>query len=348
MPANIREMLIGFGFAKQADLATANTVAGIWRLGKLNTSFAGPKLNTENDAAELGKGHEFATAVFKTSWDVAGQIEKYLSSEFAAWAMSFGLGKSEKTGTPPNYVYTCAPLDPIVDGIGALPAFSYIEQIRPGAGVVLDRMAVGCVIEGWTLTVASGPGRANSKLVVDIVGTGKHTEPSLISLPAATAEKLLPSASLTCTINSVDYVTAKNLVSLEASWKNNIRLDSGFYPGSGFQEAGVGTSGAVRGRMEVGDRELGLTFTARFENGSTELTKLKALTEGTAVIVLSYDTNNSLELTFQRLQFSAVELGETDGLVTVQVTCMPLMHTSNGLLEVVAKCNVDGIAEAEP
>ncbi|MBN2118511.1 MAG: hypothetical protein JW730_18200 [Anaerolineales bacterium] len=346
MPANIREMLIGFGKKKQDDLATANTLAGIWRLGKLNTTFMGPKLNTEDDRAELGKGHEFPTALYKTSWDVAGQIEKYLSAEFAAWAMAFGLGVAPKTGTPPNYIYTCTPLDPVTNGI-ELPSFSYIETIRQGASDVLDRMAVGCVVEGWTLSVASGPGRANSKLTVDIVGSGNYTEPSGITLPAATAEKLLPSASLTATINGIDYVTAKNLVSLEASWKNNIRLDSGFYPGSDFQETGVATSGAIRGRMEMGDRECALSFIARFENGSTEYTKLTGLTEGTAVISLSYDTNNKITLTYQRVIFSVVELGETDGIVTVQVTCTPLMHSANGLLSVVAKCNIDAIMEAE-
>jgi hypothetical protein len=112
MPANEREILIGFGKCRQAALATANTVAGIWRLGKLNTSNMYPKLNTEDDAAELGKGHEFATQVFNTSWDVQGQIEKYLTSEFAAWVMAFSLGHVVKSGETPNHVYTCTPLDP--------------------------------------------------------------------------------------------------------------------------------------------------------------------------------------------------------------------------------------------
>lgn len=346
MPANIREKLIGFGKARQADIATANTVANIWRLNKLNTTIADPRLNTENDAAELGKGHEFATEVFKTSWDVNGQIEKYLSSDFAAWAMGFGLGKASKSGTTPNFIYTCTPFDPVTDGI-ELPYFSFIEQVRPGAGVVVDHMAVGCAVEGWTLTVASGPGRANSKLVVDFVGSGKYVEPSGITLPAATVEKLLPSASLACSINGVNYVSNKNIVSLEAGWKNNLRLDAGFFPGSGFQDVGDATSGAIRGRLEVGDREATLQFTARFQNGSTELQKLKDQTEGTAVIGLTYDVNNSLTLTYHRVRFSVVELGETDGLVTVQVTCQPLYHSTNGLLTAVVECNTDGIAQVE-
>ena len=345
-PANIRETLIGFSFARQSGIATPNTAAGMWRLNKINTSFGGPKLNTENDKDELGKGDEFIHNVYKTSWDVQGALEKYLSSDWAAWVMAFGLGHVVKSGTTPNWVYTCTPLDPITEGL-ELPYFSFVEQMRPGAGVVLDRMAIGCAVSDWTLTVGSGPGRANSKLVANYAGSGKHLSPSAITLPAATVEKLLPSASLLCTINGVDYVTNKNIVSLEATWKNNLRLDAGFFPGSGFQEDGDATSGAVRGRLEVGDREPGLTFTARFEHDSPELASLEALTEGTAVISLTYDTNNDLTLTFHRLTFSAVELGETDGIVTVQVTCAPMKHSANGLLTAVAKCGTDGIAQAE-
>lgn len=103
-PARIQEQLVAFGFKKQADIATANVLAGIWRLNKLNASMAKVDLATEDDAAELGKGHEFATTVFKTNWNVAGSLEKYASAEFAAWAMVFGLGKSVKTGTPPDYI----------------------------------------------------------------------------------------------------------------------------------------------------------------------------------------------------------------------------------------------------
>jgi hypothetical protein len=443
MPTKIREILIGFGFSKQADIATANTVAGIWRLNKLNTSFTGPTLNTENDAAELGKGNEFASQVFKTSWDVKGTIEKYLSSDFAAWVMAFGLGHVTYGGSAGLRVYTCVPLVPVSDGV-ELPYFSFLEQIRPGASSVVDRMAIGCAIDDWTLTVGSGPGRANSKLVANIIGSGKHLQPSGISLPVATVEKLLPSASLACTINGVNYVTSKNIISLEATWKNNLRADAGFFPGSGFygaqkqiatitltgtggtanvsgagsltklatwgtdltvtaaafvtswataydgvgivitssgadiiftaKVAGVGfvvpaitnvtpnlagtvattqanetlgESGAIRGRLEVGDREAGLTFTARFDHDSTELYKLLAQTEGTAVISLTYDASNDLTLTYERVVFSVVELGETDGVVTVQVTVQALWHSSNGILTAVAKCNTDKIAQAE-
>jgi hypothetical protein len=64
----------------------------------------------------------------------------------------------------------------------------------------------------------------------------------------------------TLTINGVDYVTSKNIISLETSWKNNIRMDQGFYPGSDFQTPGDAATGAIRGRLEFGSRQGALKF----------------------------------------------------------------------------------------
>jgi hypothetical protein len=342
----LQEVLVAFGKGKQTDIATAQAAAVMWRFGKINAALANPKLATENDAEEYGKGHEFATQTFKTAWDVGGTLEKYLGAEIAAWAMAFGLGKVVKSGTTPNFTYTCTPLFPSAGDAAELPYFSYCEQIRPGAGVVLDRMAIGCAVEGFQISVGSGPGRANSKLSVEFVGSGKVTDSATgITMPAATSEKLLPSASLTLTINGVDYVTNKNIVSLETGWKNNIRMDSGFFPGSGFQTAGDGSTGAIRGRLEFGNRAGNLRFVARFENGSAEYTKLKAQTTGTAVIHLQFDVNNALDLTWQKVAFQTVEIGETDGILTVAVECTPMYDASNGILTAVAKCGVDGICQ---
>ncbi len=341
----LQEVLVAFGKGKQADIATAQTAAAMWRLSKINAALANPKLSTENDAEEYGKGHEFPTATYKTAWDVTGTLEKYLSAEIGAWAVAFGLGKVVKSGATPNFVYTCTPLMPANGDAAELPYFSYLEQIRPGAGVVLDRQAVGCAIESFQIAVGSGPGRANSKIMIEFAGSGKVVEDGGIVMSAATVEKLLPSASLTLSINGVDYVTNKNIVSLETGWKNNIRMDSGFFPGSGFQTDGDGSSGAIRGRLEFGNRQGNLRFVARFENGSTEYAKLKAQTSGTAVITLAYDTNNSLQLTWQKVTYSVVEIAETDQILTVAVDCLPMYDSANGILTAVAKCGADGLCQ---
>jgi hypothetical protein len=343
--ARLQEVLICFGKRKQADIATAQVAADMWRFSKLNASLINPKLATENDADEYGKGHEFPTATYKTAWDVGTTLEKYLSAEIGAWAVAFGLGKVVKAGEP-NFTYTCTPLIPANGDAAELPYLSYVEQIRPGGGVVVDRQAVGMAVESFQISVGSGPGRANSKITVELVGSGKVIDSATgITMPAATTEKLLPSASLTLSINGVNYVSNKNIVSLETGWKNNIRMDSGFFPGSGFQTAGDGSTGAIRGRLEFGNRQGNLRFVARFENGSAEYTKLKAQTTGTADLTLSYDVNNSLQLTWQKVAFSVVEIGETDQILTVAVDCTPLYDSGNGILTAVAKSTVDQICQ---
>jgi hypothetical protein len=100
---------------------------------------------------------------------------------------------------------------------------------------------------------------------------------------------------------------SKNIVSLETGWKNNLRMDSGFYPGSGFQRTGDGSTGTIRGWLKFGNRAGSLRCAARFMNGSAKYTKLKPLTTGTAVITLTYDSNNSLRLTWQTIAYSVFE-----------------------------------------
>ena len=82
-----------------------------------------------------------------------------------------------------------------------------------------------------------------------------------------------------------------------------------------------------------------------FENGSDEYAKLKAQTTGTAVITLAYDANNSLQLTWQKVAYSVVEIAETDQILTVAIDCTPMYDANNGILAAVAKCGVDGICQ---
>jgi len=335
--ANTREILIGFGKKKQTNITTANILADIWRLNKLNATLASPKYIAEDDAAELGKGHEFATATFKSHIESTGhQLEKYISSEFAAWLFSFGLGKVVKTGVGP-FTYTCTPLSPVADGL-ELPYWSFLEQIRPGATDVRDIMLVGCAIKSFRLQISSGPGRANARATVEFTHSGKITEPSAITLPAATAENLLNAYSLACTILGVDYVTAKNFVSLEMGWDNAFR--DGFYPGSGQQDGYQ-----IQGRLESGDRVPFLNFVARYVDGSTELQKVRDLTTGTVVIVLTKDANNSMTVTWHQVGFQVAEVGDADGLVTVSVTGKPQYHATNGVVSAVVVTPVDAIAQ---
>lgn len=333
--SNVRETIIFFGRDPQSAIGTANIIGEMWRLDKSNADLFNPEFVTENNAEDIGKGHEFIEQVFPVNWDVAFTFEKFLSSQIVPWFSAFGLGQCVKTGTGP-WVYTCTPNDPPTDGI-ELSAFSFAQQIRPSLPVV-DLLAIGCVIDSFLVSVGSGPGRANSTVSMEIVGTGKLSDPSGLTAPARLTENLLPSASLAVTINGTDYVTNKNIVSLEWGWQNNHRLDSGFFPGSGVQDGA-----AIRGRMEFGDRVPVLSFVARLDENSDEFAKLKAQTTGTAVITQTFDANETYTATFHEVAFQTRILGETDGLVTVEVSVAPQFDSVNGVLTVAATTNTDGI-----
>lgn len=337
MPGNVRETLIAFSKASQVDIATANST--LLRLSKTNAQFSQFRLNAENDAADIGKGHEFATQVFNTSWDVQGRIEKYLTSQWAAWAFGFALGKVSEAAPS----YTITPSDPVTDDIEQL-YFTFCEQMRPGGSAIIDRAAVGCAVSRLELNVSSGPGRASSTLAVDFVGSGKVTQPSALSIPASTTEVRLPSASLEFTALSVDYVTIKRILDLQLAWENNPRMDMGFFPGSGFQTGGDGDSGAIRGRIWHGDRRCTFQFNALIESDSTEETKQLDGTTGPATIHLSNGNDHDLLITLEDVRYSVVEIGDVDGLTKVQVTCEPLYDSSNGVITVVVKTDVTGIA----
>jgi hypothetical protein len=75
------------------------------------------------------------------------------------------------------------------------------------------------------------------------------------------------------------------------------------------------------------------------------LTKLKAQTTGTAVMTLTFDSNNSLAITWQKVSFATAEIGETNDFVTVVVDCTPEYDATNGVISAVAKCGVDGICQ---
>ena len=147
--------------------------------------------------------------------------------------------------------------------------------------------------------------------------------------------------SMALTINGVDYVSNKRILSGSLAWKNNLMLQAGFYPGAGL-EGGY----AIRGRMEIGARVPSFTFTTRLAHDSDEYTKLVAQTTGTAVLTVNYDANNSAQWTWQQISYQVVENTEADGIVAVTVTLAPQYHTTNGILTFVGKCGIDGICQA--
>jgi hypothetical protein len=225
-----------------------------------------------------------------------------------------------------GFTYTATPNDPAVTCIN-LPTFTWDEQIRPEPNSVIDRALVGCVVGEWTLTMSSGPGRANCRVACTLPGSGMAQSPGLSPLPTVTAEHFLNAAGASININGIDYVLSQTFISLEFRWNNNVRLDTGLYPGSGTQNGF-----AVRGRMEYGIREMTLNFVARAQKGSQEYNNLLNQTEGSAVFGVkgaSIDATNfhNFTITMPRTRMQSVVNGDDANIVTVNCGVTALVPT---------------------
>jgi len=83
---------------------------------------------------------------------------------------------------------------------------------------------------------------------------------------------------------------------------------------------------------------------SRFSPTAVNLTMpVRDLTTVTAVVGLTADANNDLQVTWQKLGFSVAGLVETDGIVTVQITGLPMYHDTNGVVSAVVSTPEDGI-----
>ena len=342
-PANIRETKIAFGFVPQADLHTANPVAELWSLTKVNAALSIVNPVTESDAADIGKGDEFPTQLFPVNMDTSVAVEKYASSQFLAWLFCFTTGNATKTGTAPGFTYEATPSDPVVACLD-LPPFTWAEQIRPQPDSVVDRSVIGMVIQDWTIVMESGPGRNNCRVSTNFVGSGALDAPSGITpWPVVVTENFLNAASATININGIDYILSKSFISLEMRWNNNVRLDTGYYPGSGVDEHGF----ALRGRMEYGMREFTLNFVARAAKGSPEFFNLINQVPGPALITLKGQalgaSFHGMTVTIPKCQMNSVVNGEQDGIVTVACGATILKDGANPYVKLAATTDKDGL-----
>ena len=342
MAANVQELVIAFSKTAQSEIHTASN--DLVRVNLVSADPAEVEPVVEDDAEEIGKGHEFAEESFLTSWNVSRKLDVYNSVQMLAICGAFGLGSG--TGTE------FTPIDPITNEHEIeLPWMTICEGIRAGGSApVLRNTLIGCVVNKWGMSLKNGPGRANSKLNIEMVGSGKIDRTSTPTFPSKTPVNLLPALSLGLSINGADYVSTKNFVSLDFEWDNAVRMDSGFVPSAtAFQTPGDASTGAVRSRMEFGTRKAMLKWVARYVNGSTELTSLDAQSAGTCALTLSGGSGITAGLTLHQTRVKAAKIDNSDGIVTIACEAslqVPTGETAAGLLTLTAAHTLGTVGRA--
>ena len=340
---NVRETSVAFGYRPQADVATKNIDAHLWRKTLLGDSPVDFQLNTEDDAADKGKDDEFPTANYLTNWAVNGiPMEAYLSSQYFTWLAAFSVGGITKTSPAAGaYQYVMVPQNPVSAGIDC-PAFTYIERIR--ASTYQNIAYIGCAINDWKINLVNGPGRNNAKVSANGVGVGRFENPSTSTIPASVlTETFMNAGGASFTVGATNYVTNKAIRSLEIGWAKNINQDEMYRIGSGTQDGAQ-----VGDVLEYGDRVLTCSMELTLLESAPELGLL--ISQADQVVTLNIDgpiitgaVRHKINIVFHKARIAARQLGSANGKVTVKVTLKALKHPSNGLFTVTTITDVDNI-----
>ena len=346
MSSLLQEMRLAVGFKKQAALGTALVAADCWSLRTTNPDLPQAVFNNEDDADDLGKG-VYATQLFKSHRSAGFPMNGRLSSEWGAMLAGFGLGNATKSAAGSGFKYTCIAPNFATAGLD-MPSTTIVGAIRQGGSAITDAALIGCCCEEWGIELKSGPGRDNALFTSQWIGSGKDANPSTITLPAIYAEHALNAGALTgITLIGINYLSSARFVSLNFGWKNNIRTESAYHPGSGSQ-----SGYQIAGRMRRGKPVPTLSYVVEAVTGSSEESNLTGQTEGTGVVTLegaligAGPEKHTFKITFHRLVTKAAPIGEADGITTYQVEAAILEHSSNGVLTVEATCEQDNILVA--
>jgi hypothetical protein len=346
---NIQELRTAIGFGVEGvlgvpTLGTPEVAATMWSLRQTSRTIAAPLPGFEDDSQEFGKGDSWAHQRFPTGLDVSWPWEGYLTSQNASMCAVFGLGNPVATTSGTNgQLYTCTPMVQATMGIN-LPSTTLLQTIRQGGAPILDVAFPGCVCEEFSISIKQGIGRQNATMRSTWVGLGTFVQPSTITMPTLYTEtNINATAATVITIATQNYVTNTRFMSADFSYKNNVRLATGYYPGSGTQQVGSGPIFSTRGRMRRGDPVASFSFVAEYIPGSVELTDLLAGTSGSAEINIigatiagATPSAHTVNILIGLVYFHAVQLSDIDGIITCMVTCdimeTPTLVTGTGLL----------------
>jgi hypothetical protein len=292
--------------------------------------------HTENDAAEIGKGTEFAEDVFTTYVEPAPMtIEKYGSAEFTMWGWAYALGNvTAPTGTGPWVYPAIQPMDPATSL--ELPYFSVVSQLPSNVSTALPAPNVsgfavalaqlGCGLESVETTLKYGPGRASVMTNVEYVGLGYNTQQYVTALPALLGENYMYASSLTMTLVgpgpvTVNYVSEKAILTARMGWKNNFILPMRYLPGSGFDASGF----QVGDRLLYGVRQPSLSFTVFLDPNSPEYAALIAQNSWAVTIALTAGGGSTgVTWTYTTANFEMVETAQENGFMAVTCTMLPV------------------------
>jgi hypothetical protein len=331
--ALLQEVRFAVGFMAQKNLTTPLTAAEMFSLRQTNTDLIQAQPINEDDTNDLGKG-VYPTQTFPSHIQSGGNWNGRLTAEAASVIAVYGMGTSVVSGTTPNFMYTMD--EPVFATTGlSLPVTSMLLQIRTGANAITDKLLYGMACEEFGFEFKIGPGRDNALFTSSWIGTGGFQKPSGLTMPTIFQENSINAGGITAlTFIGFDYLANLRFVNARFNWKNNLRDQSSYYPGSG-QQSGY----QLRGRMRRGAPTITLTCQVECDSGSSEEDLLLAQTSGTGSLVANSSTGgNTLTLTFHKIVPRATPIADADGIAAYNVDFLVMQDPALGVMQIVSTC----------
>jgi hypothetical protein len=341
--ALIQEVRFAVGFKQQTDLKTPVSVASMFSLRQTNTDFIQAQPINEDDTTDLGKG-VYATQTFPSHINSQGNWNGRLTSEAAAMISCFGIGLATSAPAGTGFKYTMT--EPIFASTGLdLPVTTMLLQIRSGAAAITDKLLVGMACEEFGFEFRVGPGRDNALFTSAWIGTGSYTKPSAYVMPTVCQEHSINAGGITAlTFDGFDYLANLRFVNARFNWKNNLRDNSSYFPGSGNQNGYQ-----LRGRMRRAAPTITLTCQVECDSGSSEEDLLLNQTAGSGILTAQSGTpDNEISLQFHKIVPRATAIADADGIASYNVDFLVMQDPTLGVMQIDATCSQDNILSPGP
>lgn len=317
-----------FSNKRQSAYATPNPDVDINQSHPFEAAdFADHVPNMSDNAAQYGKGHEFATRNALLSWDVSFKRTFQATTQMLGWGFAFHTGLVNTAalgGGAFEHVFEYQ--DP--NGVGY-----YGSGRQQPVTTVVERVTSGLIRKWPSIQVMAVEvtGAINDwiKLSLDLKGSGKRIDGTGFSFPTSSEGELLRMASLTlthgpsggtdisCDVNSFRFRS-------EMAYDEN----GGYCPGSGYQTSGDPTSGQVRNKLEFTRRAVLVEFVARANatNGDEFIDRIEQQEDLTAVFELeggeiaSSGINHYLKIDIPRLNYRAIPIQVDGDVITFAIS----------------------------
>lgn len=265
-------------------------------------------------------------------------IGKWLLAAMGAVASS----QPDAGGNPLAYRHQFTPLDPAVTL--QAPAYTFGEKLGTG----LDALYPSICVKKLKI---SGDDVGRLKGEVDLIGSGKRTEPSgaifaptaSFNVPAFPASVYFAGSQLALSVrdagtlaNPINYCSGLRVNTWSVEINRTFAEDAAYRQCAGdFQDSADPDSGAIRSELLQTDFDVVINFQVRVESGSAEYTALQTAKQldWNAVLtgkLISGTFNHKLTLNSLLNQYSAVQVGNQDELAVFNITVRQLFDSATG------------------